>query len=453
MSNTTQKENEIKAYLNPISDQIDINACIKQWQALENTYDLSLREMPSPIWAKRGFEDDGKTAWERIRKINSQVDLNNPISIYIHVPFCESRCGFCDCYSIPFGKGKKQLEKEYATTLLHEIEIWSTVPHISNRPVTTIHFGGGTPNSLENDLFEEIINACKKYFSVSDNTEWALESTCRLLSVDHLTFLKNLGFTRLHLGVQTLEDSIRLKLGRQNASEEVLDKIGLSIQKGFITSVDILNGLPGQTIEGVTKTLNLLHESGVHGISVYQLNISNNNLRFFQNFNNYQKNIWREYVFFQAMDQFLIKNGYKKNHFSHYALKEDRNLYFTHALRQEDLLAIGTTGDGVFQHYHYMHHEYKNYLDGSEDISNSLVGGIFETEDEIKIHPIEVRLMCGIVDSIAMAKLNLDSLLEKWKMANLILPTKEKNVFTLTANGSWIIHQMIDELHNFQIVD
>ncbi len=184
--------------------------------------------------------------------------------------------------------------------------------------------------------------------NVTDTTELALESTSTLLTDVHLKELLNMGFTRLHVGVQTLDDPIRKKLGRREPARDVLRKLESAMNMGFVVSADIIYGLPFQGINSLIDTLSQLTGEGIHGISLYHLNITHKNRKFFEKLNGFKRDIINDYLLFHVADNYLLQKGYFKNHFVHYARREDKNLYYNHVCHDEDLLALGPTADGFF---------------------------------------------------------------------------------------------------------
>jgi len=149
----------------------------------------------------------------------------------------------------------------------------------------------------------------------------------------------------------------------------------------------------------------------------------------------------------------LIRSGYRKNHFAHFARSEDHNLYYTHTIRGEDLLAIGTTADGVFGDYHYRHPDYKPYiLTKPKSGVVSLEGGIRESALEWRVRPIVAALMGGYISMDLVQDFHLSELLSRWLERTLLRQYSNGKEFMLTANGSWVIDSMISELRTcFQI--
>jgi radical SAM protein with 4Fe4S-binding SPASM domain len=442
-------DNLVKSYLCEAPSSVDVDAILHQWEAVKTRYNIELHRMPSPIWAERGFEHHGFEAWQQVTYAIQSSDAQSPMAIYIHIPFCDRKCGFCDCHALPLGKQNRQeTEETYVRILLNEIQAWAAIPPLSRRPVSTIHFGGGTPNYLSPALFARILDECRAQFTITAETEFALESTSSLLTTDHLTWLRTLGFSRLHVGIQTLEEPLRKTIGRREPAAIVLEKLVQAIEMDFITSVDVIYGLPGQTLPGLLCTLEQLVTTRIHGVSLYQLNISSRNRRFLEQRLQFTPDMLYNYVLFQAADQFLTCRGYHKNHFTHFAKSEDQNCYYTHAQRGEDLLALGATADGIFGAYHYRHPEYEEYLAGAQAAVLALEGGIRENSLEQCLRPAITALMTGNITRHVLQSVEAEPLLDQW-IESVLVKEEPGDRFILTANGSWLVNEMISELRNW----
>jgi sulfatase maturation enzyme AslB (radical SAM superfamily) len=124
---------------------VDRTAIREQWRAATRSYAIERRRMPLPVWARRGFEHDGAEARRHLQDVLSAAPAA-PMSVYLHVPFCDRRCGFCDCYSVPLGPRSREKEVRFEQALAAEIDAWASIEALAKRRVTTVHFGGGTPN-------------------------------------------------------------------------------------------------------------------------------------------------------------------------------------------------------------------------------------------------------------------------------------------------------------------
>ncbi|MCI0494120.1 radical SAM protein, partial [candidate division KSB1 bacterium] len=335
----------------PVEFQSSIMAA---WHAIKDSYQVQLHAMPQPVWKERDYEDTGSQVWERIKSHLAAKQDVNPISIYIHIPFCQDKkCGFCDCLSVPM-KADSPI-RQFVNTLMKEIRLWSDLPGLNRKPVSVIYFGGGTPNSLPDHLFEQIMQELFRGFALNSQTQISVECPGNLLTREKFDFLKSLHVTRLSIGVQTLEEPLRYKIGRNSSTSDILKAIRQSKKKGFITCCDIIYGLPEQTMTGYIASIKKLIDIGIDGLSLYRFVVSYRNQEYIsKNFKDYQKDELLNFFCFHIGHRLLTEAGYRKNFFIHFA-KNDDNLYYRHLLRGEDLIAMGPTADGVIGSYRYRH--------------------------------------------------------------------------------------------------
>lgn len=440
-----KKKRAVSHYFQNLPATVDRASIEKQYLRLEKKYRLADHEMPPPVWDQYGFSDSGKLLWQNLLP---QINASNraaPMSIYIHIPFCNRKCGFCDCHSITFFKNKEKREEKFVHSLIQEIRFWSQVEPLAKRPVTTLHFGGGTPNCIAGKLFESVVNECYRSFSISKDTELACETTCSQLAQNRMQQLQNLGFSRLHVGVQTLADHLRHSIGRKESAKRVIERILFSLNSDMITSVDLLYGLPGQTPESLYDTLMQLINIKTLGFSLYRLNLSSRNKWFFNRYRDFKPDMVTDYMLFQVADQVLTKAGYCKNYYNHYAMSQDKNLYFTYPKRGEDLLAIGPSADGVFNGYHYRHPNYKKYLNSMPNGRPMLDGRKVTPEDKKSVSSlVEQHLLSGFISAEILEQLDMDDTIHEWLEAGCL--KKEAGGYSLTANGAWMIEKMTKTL-------
>jgi coproporphyrinogen III oxidase-like Fe-S oxidoreductase/sulfatase maturation enzyme AslB (radical SAM superfamily) len=424
----------------PIREEV-----LQAWEAARPYYRLEDRRLPVPLWEKKGFQyDSSEATWAGLRRIVN-ASLVRPFSIYVHIPFCEKLCGFCDCYTYS-AKSGHPLQADYAQRLRRDLRQWSERTALAAWPVTTIHFGGGTPNHLQPAVFASIVETIRAGFHTHRFTEWALESTVRQLTGPHLDFLRELGFCRLHIGVQTLEETLRRDIGRFDSSETVLERIADCLERGFVTTVDLLYGLPGQTAAGFFSGIDRLDRLGIHGMSLYRFNLSRRNRGFLRR-HPHDPDIVRDYAMFMASDSTLTRSGYGKNHFCHYAKPQDKNLYYNHARRGEDLLAVGASADGVFGNLHYRCPRLsKSFLDTAR-MAPLFQGGVTECEEDADTSMLAKHLMTGSVPQNLLRGEDLTDIVERWRDCLLIREKEDdNNIFELTGNGSWHLCAMLEEL-------
>lgn len=177
--------------------------------------------------------------------------MGHVLGIYVHIPFCRSKCDYCDFYSLP---GKEQWMDNYQKALLTHIK--DTAARLKNYQIDTIYFGGGTPSYYGEKRLNELLSALRKYFSVSKTPEITLECNPDSVDTKSIIRLRKAGFNRISLGMQS-SDSIQLQaLNRPHNFKQVEEAVKI-IREARIDnlSLDLMYGLPGQTMESWQETL------------------------------------------------------------------------------------------------------------------------------------------------------------------------------------------------------
>jgi len=195
-------------------------------------------------------------------------NLSKEIGLYIHFPFCIRKCAYCD-----FASEDWQLERIpiYIDALIKEIEIWHKGQRKSYA-IRTLYFGGGTPNLIGMDNFQRIMRAIRRHFVTDSLEEFTVEVNLGLNSTVFLEMLRRAGVDRLSLGCQSFNPQELKTLRRIHSVEEIentlneLEKIGF---KDF--SLDLIYGIPGQTLTSWQKTLVKALQTGAEHLSLYCL--------------------------------------------------------------------------------------------------------------------------------------------------------------------------------------
>ena len=243
---------------------------------------LQERAMPLPLWAQREMTDSGERLADAVKTAAAGSGADT-FCIYAHVPYCRTRCGYCDCYSFPLTPSRIPELPAYTELLEREVSWWGqNVPSLGTKRLSTVHFGGGTPLMIGTDGLARVMDKIREFFKVDENTELALESTSSDLNKTVLDELWKIGFTRLHVGVQTLSDPIRKAIGRRESGEAVLEKLRYAVESGWTVSTDVIIGLPGYTEAEIRPDIEKMAAAGVEGFSIYELVRSPRNRAFFE---------------------------------------------------------------------------------------------------------------------------------------------------------------------------
>jgi oxygen-independent coproporphyrinogen-3 oxidase len=192
-----------------------------------------------------------------------------PAGIYIHIPFCRSRCSYCDFAT---GLYESALAERYVTSVVSEITSWREVEHPET--VDTIYFGGGTPSLLSPAQLEVLLNAARKRFDVSPNAEVTMEMNPGTVTPEALAAFRELGINRASFGAQTFDDRELARLGRSHSSDDTRRTYSLLRDAGFDNvSFDLIAGLPGQTLNGWTRNLTEAFALQPQHLSFYLLEV------------------------------------------------------------------------------------------------------------------------------------------------------------------------------------
>ena len=193
-----------------------------------------------------------------------------PLGIYIHVPFCRSKCQYCDFYSLTT-KDPKLMDRYLEAICAHIKEAGPLAP---NHLVDTVYFGGGTPSLFGAEGMAAILSVLRRSFDVSDSAEITFEANPDSITDRLLRRLRSEGFNRISIGIQSDSDAMLKKLGRPHSYQQAVDAVNRARKLGFRNiSVDLMYGLPGQTQADWLKTLrNVLALQPEH-VSCYGLKV------------------------------------------------------------------------------------------------------------------------------------------------------------------------------------
>lgn len=186
--------------------------------------------------------------------------------IYIHIPFCKSRCIYCDFY--------KETDESQKDTLVDSIckEAHIRKSELNNESVKTIYFGGGTPSRLDQNHFEQIFDTLFSTYSIDTDAEITMEANPDDLTTDFIHMITKLPFNRLSIGIQSFDDKELKFLSRRHTSEQAISAVKNSQTMDFDNiSIDLMYGLPGQTLEIWQENLNKACELDITHISAYHL--------------------------------------------------------------------------------------------------------------------------------------------------------------------------------------
>lgn len=193
-------------------------------------------------------------------------------AVYVHIPFCLQKCLYCDFAS--YANCGEDIKAQYVEALCQEIQNNIELPV---NPQATIYFGGGTPSTLSAEQIDIIVTALKEKGLWQQPLEATIEVNPGTVDLPKLQALKSLGFTRISMGVQSLNDDEVRTIGRIHTAQQALDAIAMAQQAGFQhINADVIYGLPGQSLDSLKATLSQLTATAIDHISVYGLIVEEN---------------------------------------------------------------------------------------------------------------------------------------------------------------------------------
>lgn len=194
------------------------------------------------------------------------------MGLYVHIPFCKQKCMYCD---FPAYQNLQDYYETYVYALVQEMDLWvSEHPESKERSIDTIYFGGGTPTELSIQELQMIIDKIKSIFTIDENCHMTIESNPGEVDLQYLTKLVKLGFNRISFGVQTFDDKALTMLHRSHNGEKAKQAVYEAKEAGFTDiNIDLIYGLPRQTLEDIQHNLNIVKDLPINHISTYGLQV------------------------------------------------------------------------------------------------------------------------------------------------------------------------------------
>ena len=211
------------------------------------------------------FGSDAYKLWLSKRNIGA---ISRQLSLYFHIPFCNTICYYCACNKIitkDHGRSAK-----YLKYLAKELALQSSYLEGGDHEVAQLHWGGGTPTFLSHDEMRQLMEATRKHFTLIKDGEYSIEVDPRKVDTPTVALLGELGFNRMSVGVQDFDEGVQQAINRIQTEEETLGVIEAARANGFTSiSVDLIYGLPKQTVIGFNRTLDRVIAASPDRLSIY----------------------------------------------------------------------------------------------------------------------------------------------------------------------------------------
>ncbi|MCA9035841.1 MAG: coproporphyrinogen III oxidase family protein [Planctomycetaceae bacterium] len=353
---------------------------------------------------------------ERVPEVMSVFDKSvedtrqTPLGLYIHIPFCRKRCRFC-YFRVYTNQNAKAIE-DYVQSLIREIELVSQKSAVAGRELLFVYFGGGTPSYLSSKQLRSLRERMSEFITWENAEEVTFECEPGTLSLEKLQTLRDIGVTRISLGVENFDDRILEENGRAHLSPEVFRAYDWIQQVGFSqVNIDLIAGMIGENDENWQKCIDKALEMKPDNITIYQMELPFNTV-----ISREMKEQglaspiadWptkRRWVN-QAMDQ-LTEAGFHISSGNELVRNTDtdRFVYRDNVWRGCDLIATGVSSFGHFQGVHYQN------LDKIEDYMETVNTGVLPinramspTSHQLLIREFVLLMKEGFVDTDRISK-------------------------------------------------
>lgn len=373
------------------------------------------------------------------------------LGLYLHFPFCKSKCHYCDFNSYPL-KNDYQLSS-YVSALYKEITMYSQ--KIKNSTIKTIYLGGGTPTVLSGDLIYNILNFCKNKLKIDNNAEITIEANPGTLDKKKTKRLNEAGIDRISLGVQSFDDYLLKKLGRIHTTQDIIDSYYQARESGFNNiNLDIIFALPDQTLNDFQSTMKKAVFLKPDHLSLYNLTIEKGT-KFFESFEEGKLNLPtedEEYDMYSWAINFLEKNDFEHYEISNFARPSKRSIHNQIYWYNQPYLGIGAGAYSFINGYRYM-----NFKDPARYVKEVKSGKL--PIDEGEKLSLRKRMTETIIlglrtkDGVAYQKfknrfkVKIDEIFNQQicKLTNLGLLRKDNYKIQLTKKGLFLANSVFRE--------
>ena len=281
---------------------------------------------------------------------HNDLFVQRDMGIYVHIPFCKQKCIYCD---FPAYQNLEEYYDTYIYALLQEITMFGdTYPKARTKLVDTVYFGGGTPTELSLSQIEKIINTIQRTYNLSNDCRFTIESNPGEIDISYLKGLQKLGFSRISFGVQTFNDTSLLSLHRSHNSKAAIDAVQWAAEVGFTDiNIDLIYGLPKQTIEEIKENITLVSKLPINHISTYGLQVERGT-RLYHLIKKELISLPDEFLedrMYETMMQGIQELGFERYEISNFA---KNGAYSTHNLKYwqySDYLGFGAGAHSFFE--------------------------------------------------------------------------------------------------------
>lgn len=334
--------------------------------------------------------------------------MNNEIGVYIHIPFCLSKCFYCDFAS--FAKKEDKIE-QYVYALCNEI--LKNAEILSQYKITTIYIGGGTPSYIDEKYIKQILDTLMLFVNKEDLKEVTIELNPNSVTKEKLLTYKEAGVNRLSIGLQSTYNNILKKIGRVHKLEDFENALNLANETGFNNiSLDLIYPLPDLDLEQFRTSIDYvlsLKDKNIKHISIYNLEVHENTKLAFLLNEGYVTLVDEdgEYEMYKYLKDTFEENGYHRYEISNYALSGYESKHNLRYWNQELYLGFGSGASSFFGGARYSNiKNIENYIECIENNCSTIDNESYEELDLLSLMKEYVMLSLRKTDGLDVVKFN-----------------------------------------------
>lgn len=360
------------------------------------------------------------------------------IGLYIHIPFCKSKCPYCDFFSI---KMNDEEMNRYVDKVIDRFDKYCNDDIV----LDTVYFGGGTPSTLGTERIAKILNAINDKFTVDENAEITMEMNPTSKELINFTVLKECGLNRLSIGMQSAIESEMKLLGRTHSQEDVINTVNQAKKSGIDNiSLDLIIGVPTQTKKSLKYSMDLCKSLGVKHISAYILKIEEGTKFYTIKDSLNMPSDDEQAEMYMYVSEYLESIGYSQYEISNYSLEGFESKHNTKYWRCEEYIGIGPSAHSFYNGERFYYN--RSFEEFYNDKTNfDCIGG---TEEEFIM--LNLRLKRGLIFKEYEEKYNKKFPEEIIKKAKILekagLLTVDKEKVSLNRKGYLVSNAIICEL-------
>lgn len=357
--------------------------------------------------------------------------------VYVHIPFCKSKCPYCDFYSVV---SNEQLQKEYVRAVINNINATKVY-----QQADTLYFGGGTPILLDTQLIGEIINTVKSKFNLSG--EITLEANPCITTKEKLNKLFKAGVNRISFGMQSSNQDELDYLGRKHINQDVINAVTWAKEAGFKNiSVDIMLGTPKQTKKSIKHTLDFLIALDIQHISAYMLKIEEGTKFDCEEIRNIVPNEDDVSDIYLFVCDYLKENGFMQYEISNFSKKGYESKHNLKYWKYDYYYAFGASAHGFVNGIRYSYpRDLKEYIktDGQNFVIEDYTVNSIEEYLMLRFRLSEGLNLKKFEDKF---KVNTDKIMQVAdKFIKYNLMEKHEDNLVLNSNGFLLSNYIISE--------